>query len=466
VSSTVPIALFGWIPVVLILFALLPGRRALVAAYVGAWLFLPMAGYDVTGLPPYDKTTATAYGALLGTALFHVNLLVSFRPRWFDVPMVVLCLVSPMATSLTNGLGAYDGMSSMLDKTAEWGLQYFLGRLYFRDLKSLKDLAVGVFLGGLIYLPLVLYEVRMSPQLHVMVYGFFPHEWVQTKRFGGWRPQVFMQHGLMVGMWMAMTTLLAAWLWRAKLLPRVPGGIMAGVVGVMTITTVVSRSLGALVLMIIGAGVLWVCQTGRVKWPLIVLLCLPPLYMSTRVIGAWEGGFILDTAAMINEERASSFQFRINNEDLLIDKAMRKPLLGWGGYGRNRVYNERGDDISITDGLWIIQLGQHGLLGLTALYTLLLMPMWLVLRRLPKQELARPPFAAATGLAVVVCLYAIDCLPNGMVNPIFMLAGAAVIEAVSNYKPGRAGLTSKAEPETAARRPRASGQFVPISQRL
>ena len=56
----VPLTLFGWIPFVLALFALLPPRRAVVTAFLAAWLFLPMAGYGVKGLPDYTKMSATA----------------------------------------------------------------------------------------------------------------------------------------------------------------------------------------------------------------------------------------------------------------------------------------------------------------------------------------------------------------------------------------------------------------------
>ena len=64
-------AMFGWIPVVLVLFAALPPRRAVPVSFIGAWLFLPMAGWDLSGLPDYTKTSATSVGALLGVLLFR-----------------------------------------------------------------------------------------------------------------------------------------------------------------------------------------------------------------------------------------------------------------------------------------------------------------------------------------------------------------------------------------------------------
>ena len=38
----VPVTLFGWIPVAIALFLLLPPRRAVIVAFLLAWLFLPL----------------------------------------------------------------------------------------------------------------------------------------------------------------------------------------------------------------------------------------------------------------------------------------------------------------------------------------------------------------------------------------------------------------------------------------
>ena len=45
-----------------------------------------------------------------------------------------------------------------------------------------------------------------------------------------------------------------------------------------------------------------------------------------------------------------------------------RPLIGWGGYGRNRVTTETGETISITDSLWSIVMGMYGFVGLAAVY--------------------------------------------------------------------------------------------------
>ncbi len=95
--------------------------------------------------------------------------------------------------------------------------------MFLSDLTGLRTIALGVFLGGLSYVPLCLYEIRMSPQLHRILYGFHQHEFVQTLRWGGFRPMVFMNHGLALGLWMTLACLSGYWLWRTGTKKRLWG---------------------------------------------------------------------------------------------------------------------------------------------------------------------------------------------------------------------------------------------------
>ena len=108
----VTVALFGWIPLVLVLFTFLPARRAVVTSSIAAWLLLPPVGIDLPGLPNYDKAAAATVGILLATLIFQPHRLMQFRLRWFDLPMLLWC-TCPFVSSVLNGLGAYDGMSTV-----------------------------------------------------------------------------------------------------------------------------------------------------------------------------------------------------------------------------------------------------------------------------------------------------------------------------------------------------------------
>lgn len=59
----------------------------------------------------------------------------------------------------------------------------------------------------------MLYEVRLSPQLHRIFYGYFPHSFAQQVRGGGFRPVVFLQHGLWVAFFAMMMTVVTFALW-------------------------------------------------------------------------------------------------------------------------------------------------------------------------------------------------------------------------------------------------------------
>jgi len=214
------IALFGWIPLILILFALLPARRAVLSAFIIGWLFLPMASFKIPGLPDYNKVTATNVGVLVAALLFDSGRVLKFRPRWFDLPALVFC-ISPFFSSITNNLGAYDGFSAIAFNLFLWGIPYFIGRIYFSDIEGMRELAIGIFVGAMLYVPLCLYEIRMSPQLHKQVYGFMQQTFRESKRWGGYRPVVFLQHGLAVGMFMCTAALAGWWMWRSGAVKRI-----------------------------------------------------------------------------------------------------------------------------------------------------------------------------------------------------------------------------------------------------
>ena len=154
------------------MFALLPHRRAATIAVIGAWLILPPYSIPISGLPDYRKNMAATVGHRCWAPLiFAPDRLLAFRPRWFDLPMLLWCF-SGIASSLQNGLGMYDGLSDSLGQTLTWGLPYLLGRIYFGTPEDLRYFAVGMVIGGLCYVLPCIWESRMSPQLLQAIYGY------------------------------------------------------------------------------------------------------------------------------------------------------------------------------------------------------------------------------------------------------------------------------------------------------
>ena len=418
-----PVALAAFVLVVIQAFLRLGPARGVVFSLLGGWMFLPV--FDGACEPPLlvkKEMFVPAVVLVLSIAL-EFRRWTRFRPKAIDFPAAVL-VVGPFLTSVVNGLGAYDGAQASFQAFCTWVAPFLLGRLYLATPEAVSNLASSVVRAGLVYVPFCLWEIRMSPQLHRTLYGFHQHSFGQTWRFGGYRPMVFMAHGLMVGMFMAMAALVAYWMWRNR--PRqAPFGIPMGwAVLALVVTTVLVKSLGAILLLTLGILVLEGTRRHRSSLLVLGLIAIPPCYCAARIAG-WGGEPILALAARISPDRSDSLAYRLGNEDLLIAKAMQRPVLGWGRWGRSRVYDEVGNDVSVTDGLWIISLGVSGLAGLAALGVLFLLPVLLLLRTLPALHWGAGRISGVAALAVALALWAIDCLPNSMVNPMFLtIAGS------------------------------------------
>jgi len=429
-NALVPVALFGWIVVVLALFMVLRPLRAVIYSFVLGWLFLPQAGLALPAVPDLTKITATSFGALLGAVIFDFGRVLRFRPSLVDAPMAAWCLV-PFASSIQNGYGAYDGLAGVLDQFAIWGAPYLVGRLYLTDFAALRELALAIIIGGLLYVPLCLLEIRLSPQLHRWVYGTHAHSFAQTMRWGGYRPTVFMQHGLMVGLWMTGAALIAYWCWRARAIASIAKIPMSVVAGVLILTALLVKSTGALALLIGGLALVEFLRATRGgalgRLAVIALVAIAPAYLALRISGQWEGAQIADAATMLNEERGRSVAGRFAMETKMVDHAMARPAFGWGSWDAWRVKDEMGRDITVADSLWSIAISKYGLIGVSSLVASLVLPALLLLSRVPLRAWSSPAVAPGASLAVMLVLYMIDSLLNAMLNPVFVLAAGGIV---------------------------------------
>lgn len=425
-KPTVPLLLFGWPLVALLFFVVMRPRRAVIATILLAVMFLPIAGYKIAGLPAYTKMTATSLAALFGVALFDTRRLLAFRARWADLPMAIWC-ICPVFSSVTNDLGIHDGFTSVFYQTFTWGVPYFLGRIYLTTLVGMYEMAVAVFLGGLIYLPLCLLEIRLSPQLHTWVYGFHQHTFGQSFRAGGYRPTVFMDHGLMVGFWMSMATLAGFWLWYSGTMKSLFRVSLLWFLVPLAATTLMCKSFGAIVLLLVGMLVLVASRHTTSRGFVVALALAPVLYMALRIPGIWSGGDLTEIVSGVDRSRAASLQFRLDNEDRLLERAQLRPVFGWGGWGRARVRDPQGRDISITDGLWIIALGNNGFVGLISLTGAVLASLGGLLSRFSARAWNHRYVSPAVAMCVMLMLFYIDCLFNDMKNPAYTLAGGGLV---------------------------------------
>lgn len=431
----VPLVMFAWIPIVLYLFSRFPARQAVVISFLVAWLFLPQAELPLPGLPNYSKITATGYGILLATFIFDAGRFQRFRFGWLDIPMAIWCLC-PFFSSMANGLGAYDGVSAIIGRVAIWGVPYFLGRIYLDSLMGMRLLAIGIFIGGLVYMPLCLYEVRMSPQLHRIVYGGFPHDdFSQTMRLGGFRPMVFMQHGLAVGAFMMAACLIGLWLWQTGNVKRIWNIPMGWWMAALFLTFVLARSTGALTLLMIGLGILAGAKYFRTALPVFILVggIAVYLYMNSSTENYFSDQLVKFLSQIFPSDRVDSLEFRFNNEELLVDRARDKFALGWGGWGRSRALDPDTNQLTIQDSLWVLAFGENGILGLISLYTAMLLPVVaLFWNCYPARWWSHVKVAPAAAVGIMIVLYMLDCVMNAMINPIYILACGGIAGLAMN----------------------------------
>lgn len=429
----VPIMLIGWIPLVLGVFAFCRPRTAVLVSLFGAWLFLPMGGYSLVGLPDYGKITAGSLAALLGVLIFDPNRLRQMRFSAWDLPMLIV-LLSPLMTSILNGYGLYDGFSIAFNTAMTCGIAYLLGRMYFSDAEGRSDLAMAFFIAGLIYVPLCLYEIRLSPQLHQQVYGFAQHQFVQTYRMGGWRPMVFMQHGLAVGLFMAAAAMVGTWLWLTKHRQTLAGVPMGVWVMILLATAVLCKSAFALLILIFALVAMLAVRATRSMVPVLLMALLPSIYMAGRITGLIDGQTVLAMVEPAAGDRIGSLGVRIQSEEILLPLALRKP---WWGAGRwnSLVEDSRGertDEVDygvkvVPDSLWMITVTSRGLIGLSALTLVFLVPVLALFRKQANEAGAtRVSLDPAVALALVVIMHMTDNLLNAMISPVFWLIASAL----------------------------------------
>ncbi|MDB5349029.1 MAG: hypothetical protein JWN86_276 [Planctomycetota bacterium] len=414
-------ALCAWPLVAIFLFSKMTPSKAAVRAFVLGWLFLPCLAIPLPGLPDYTKASAASLGVLLGAILFDPAALRSLRFRPIDLPMLAWCLV-PFLSSMTNDLGPYDGASGVVSNVITYGLPYLIGRVYLTTPEGLEDLAREIVIGGLLYIPFCLYELKMSPMLHGQIYGFMASSFLHVVRYGGYRPMVFMQSGLELGMWMAAACLIGIWMWRSGV-REIAGRPFGPLLSALIVTTILCKSTGALMLLLAGLVAIWVAAKYRNFAIVLALVAIPTVYMALRSTGLWSGENVV---AMINstlgEDRGESIEFRFKNENVLAAKAMEQPWFGWGGWGRARVADEDGKDTTITDGLWIITLGDRGFVGLAVLTAIYTLPVLRLRKRYPPALWGSLQMAPAAVLAILLTLYMIDNLSNAMFSPVYLLA--------------------------------------------
>ncbi len=427
--------LLAWPVVTMVLMLTMPARRAAVWALLGAYLLLPPGlSIDFPVVPSLSKASLPNIAVMLAVLLWAPR--GTFRwPRSGIVKLLLLCYVfSPVLTGMANGdtirLGTlvqpaidwYTALSYAADKAIEV-MPFIVGISLFRTEENYRELLLAFALAGIAYTAPVLIEATRTPFLAAKLYGLnYGAYFIQQMRGSGFRATVFLGHGLLVSTFLGLAFLAAIGQWRAKRrIWILPAGLCALW---LFAALLLNKTLGAVLLLALLTPALLLLRPRRflsiamalalviVTYPMLRAADLIPTERFTQWVEIW------------SPDRAQSAAFRFRNEDRLLDKANDRPLLGWGGYGRNRVFalsrTGEAEDVTVTDGIWIIAMGRYGWVGYLALFGLLCYPVAHVFRL--RRQVTSPMTAA---LVAMLLFNLLDLIPNSSLKPItWLIAGA------------------------------------------
>ena len=381
-------------------------------------------------LPPLNKNSITSLALLLSFFLLSKRFQL-FEPG-ISTKLVLLYCVGVFLTAelnggavlsggvLLQGLSHYDALTSLF-KTLLFLVPFILGRYYFKDILNNQLIFVFLVVTALFYSILMLFEVRMSPQLHSWVYGFSPTVFAQQIRAGGFRPFVFIGHGLPLAFWFSTCVMAAATLHKNKVRCSVLSPLL--LVYYMLVVLLLCKTVSALLYAGFALFLIYnLSPTRQLKWVFMLSLTVL-LYPLSNILGLFPTAELVNLIELFSPERAQSLEFRFENEGVLLSRAVERPFFGWGDWGRNRLFDALGNDISVTDGKWILELGIHGFVGFFMYYSILITPLFYANRAIRYIQEKNQQYYFST-MAIILFVSLVDSIPNTSMGPIqLLLAG-------------------------------------------
>lgn len=418
-------------------FVMRPVQAALLVAF-GAEMFLPEGThYKFPYMPAFDKHNLPYVCILIACLMRHPGRVTKLpKERWVSL-LALLVLVGCVLTAVTNkdpltfgnvgqvfvpGLNIKDGFFMGITNFVDAFVPFYVGYALFRSREDLDELVTGLAIAGLVYIPFALVELRMSPQWHRWIYGYGQSVFDQTIRWGGYRPMVFMSHGLAVARFFVATLFALVILGKSR--RRLWAMSVRLLAWIQFLVLVACKSTGAAVLAVAGLPVLIFAKPKRQLQVAAVLAWITVLYPALRLSGLFPVDSMLEVAGALHRERAGSLAFRFANEDALLARARDRIVFGWGEYGRNMVHDEEGKASSVLDGHWIIRLGVNGIVGFVTTFGPLLIPVLWARRRVAGMS-DRKDQVRIAGVAFTLTILSLDLIPNGLwaCYP-FFIAGA------------------------------------------
>lgn len=419
-NSFAYIVLSIWPIIAIVLYRKMDSISATFWVIVGGYLLLPARTViDLPLIPPLGHNSIPVLSALFG-CIFVKKLNITLLPkkgieRW----LVILLIILPVFTAVTNTEPVFDG--SVWNKGLTWHdtlssiirtylkiLPFIIGTQLIKSRNDLLQIFKLLVIACLFYSLPILFEIRMSPHLHTWVYGFFPHGvsgggWAQHYRFGGFRPVVFIGHGLLVAIFVAISLGAATIIWKNKIrIFNIPPLL---IILYLLFVLLLCKSVGAFILgALLMLSIIWIPITVLKRMSIIVISFVI-LYPVISILEIFPHQEILDFVAGFDTDRAQSLGFRFYHENKILQHSQEKFLFGWGGWGRNLFFD------SIPDGYWIIQYSLSGIIGFSAIFGLSLKA---VLNAIKASTIATQPLEKSllAFSSFMICIIMLDQLPN------------------------------------------------------
>ncbi|HWJ69456.1 MAG TPA: hypothetical protein VNS79_05345 [Sphingobium sp.] len=429
-------ALALWPVITLLLFMMLPVGRAVIWTILAGYLLLPVTvDLDLPAIPALDKSSIPNLVALMLAPLFAKQ--GEFQwPRSTVVRLLMLVWVLvPIGTMMNNGqplivgssfrpgLDWWETLSAVIGNVLDI-VPFLLGAALLANARGHRDIVRAIVIAALVYTLPILAEIRLSPFLQTKLYGAHSVDYfLQQMRGGGFRAMVFLGHGLLVSLFLAMAIMGALGMWKGReRVFTISALLIAAFLGVVLL---LNKSSGAMLLVLAVAPMLLFLRQRSFLAILFLAGAVLATYPMVRGLSDAPIRAVIDVAGQFSPDRAASLEFRMKNEDLLLNRAAEKPLFGWGRFGRNRIIVESGGggrftDVAVTDGTWVIVVGIFGWVGYIACFGLLCYPF---LRAFRLRRFTLPPTTIA--LMAMHLVNIIDLIPNSSLRPItWLIAGA------------------------------------------
>lgn len=389
---------------------------------VGGYLLLPVGiSIDFPVIPALGKETIPAIMAYVGCKYIAKVNITLLPAKGIERTLIIVLFLGAFGTVITNGnpieetdrllpgLGYRDIFTVVVAK----GLLLLPFSIALQLIKTSDD-QLQVFkllvVAGLLYSILIIFEIRMSPQLHKSLYGFFPHTWGQQVRYGGFRPVVFLGHGLWVSIFIVMVMGAALTLSKQKIkLTRFPNSM---IIMYLILLLIFSKGFGSMILGAVLLISIWLFRVGFIYMTALVIGIIAVAYPFLCLMDIFPHQYIIEQITAVNSLQAGSLQFRFNHEIALLERAVDRWLFGWGAWGRNRLLD------SVVDGYWIGLIGSYGVIGYSAIFGLMFVPLWKVAACLKLLVDEKERFLLACH-SLMVALILIDQIPNHSENPLF-----------------------------------------------